>query len=192
MPQDGHVKIFLIFAFILIFSVNIFGSQDLDLSILKMVNGTPQPIFDVPKAVISSDYFAGILGLSSIFISPYQTLVTFGITLGEVEILKNIFERPRPFQTYDWVVKRADASGYSMPSGHAAMAFESAYIWSEYFPRFSPLFYALATYVAISRVYYGVHYPSDVIIGGIIGYLTAFTVSKNFKSYPVIQLSYAF
>ncbi len=192
MPQNNSVKIFLFIAFCLPLSISIFGSQNLDLSILKMVNRTSQPIFDIPKAVISSDYFAGILGLSSILINPDQTLITFGVTLGEVEILKNLFQRPRPFQTYDWVIKRADVSGYSMPSGHSAMAFESAYIWSEYFPQLSPLFYSIATYVAISRVYYGVHYPSDVIIGGIIGYLTAFTISKNFKNYPVIQFSYAF
>ncbi len=189
---NGSVKIFLIFVFTLIFFVSILEAQNLDLSILKIVNGTPQPIFDIPKIVISSDYFAGLLGFSSILINPSQTLITFGVTLGEVEFFKDLFQRPRPFQTYDWVIKRANASGYSMPSGHSAMAFESAYIWSEYFPQFSPLFFSIATYVAISRVYYGVHYPSDVIIGGIIGYLTAFTISKNLKNYPVIQFSYAF
>lgn len=185
------VRVRFVFLFLfLVLSFIVFG-KNLDLTLLKVINYTPEPLFDLTRPVISSDYFAGFLGISSLFLNPTQTVITFGVTLGEIEFLKNIFKRARPFETYDWVIKRANASGYSFPSGHAAMAFESAYIWSEYFPQLSPVFYLMAICVAISRVYYGVHYPSDVIFGSFMGYLTAFVISKNLKK-TSFQISYDF
>jgi len=183
---------FFIFSITLI-SFYAFASESMDLTLLKSINGTDEPWFDVMKPVISTDYFAGIVGMSPFFLNQNQTLLSFGLTLGEVEFFKLIFHRPRPFQTYNWVVKRANASGYSMPSGHAAMAFEAAYIWSEYFPQFSFIFYSLATYIAISRVYYGVHYPSDIVVGSILGYLNSKIVSQITNSKTLsVGFSYNF
>ncbi len=187
------IRIKFIVLYVMMISFYVFASENMDLVLLKSINGTDEPWFDVMKPVISTDYFAGIVGISPFFLNKEQTILSFGLTLGEVELFKLLFHRPRPFQTYDWVVKRADASGYSMPSGHAAMAFEAAYIWSEYFPQFSIAFYSLATYIAISRVYYGVHYPSDVIFGAILGYLNSKIVFQNTRSKTLsFGFSYSF
>lgn len=168
-------------------------SQNLDLTILKNVNGTDEPWFDVMEPLISKDYFAIIIGISPVFIEPVQTLYAAGLTGAEVELFKEIFKRPRPYESYPWVIKRATASGYSMPSGHAAMSFEAAYIWSERFPSLWPIFYSIAAYISLSRIYYGVHYPSDVLIGALIGYLNASIISKSVKSDPItFNLSYNF
>jgi len=60
-------------------------------------------------------------------------------------------------------------SGYSFPSSHAVNNFAAALILSFFLPRAKWWFFGFAAIVAFSRVYVGVHYPSDVIGGGIIG-----------------------
>jgi undecaprenyl-diphosphatase len=57
----------------------------------------------------------------------------------------------------------------SMPSGHAMMAFSGAVILAAVLPRWRWALLAVAAGVAVSRVYLGVHYPSDVVAGALLG-----------------------
>jgi undecaprenyl-diphosphatase len=57
----------------------------------------------------------------------------------------------------------------SMPSGHATMAFAGAVVLAAVVPRARRPLVALAAGVALSRVYLGVHYPSDVVVGAFLG-----------------------
>jgi undecaprenyl-diphosphatase len=59
--------------------------------------------------------------------------------------------------------------GQSMPSGHAATSFAGAVILTYLLPRGAPLFFLLAAAIAFSRVYVGVHYMSDVLVGALLG-----------------------
>ena len=176
------MKGFLIVTCLMFFPFSLSFAQNIDAEILKVINTQHCKLYDFSSDVISTDVFAGAIGLSGVFITPKVSLMSASLTWIEVYLLKNILKRPRPFEKYAWIIKRANATGYSMPSGHAAMAFESAYIWSEHFPKLSLLFYLTATCISISRIYYGVHYPSDILIGAAIGYLTAYFVSKMINS----------
>lgn len=85
--------------------------------------------------------------------------------------LKSVFMRPRPFISYAWVAALEHSLGYSMPSGHAVVAMVYCVILKNYYPNFAWFFYPAAGLIGFSRIYMGVHYPSDVLTGFLIGYI---------------------
>ena len=88
--------------------------------------------------------------------------------------LKSMFRRRRPFLAYVKArVLGPKPRDFSFPSGHSAAAFGGAVLLGAHAPGWAPAFYAIASLVGFSRVYLGVHYPSDVVIGGLAGALLA-------------------
>ena len=76
-----------------------------------------------------------------------------------------------------------EPTDWSFPSGHSSASFAAAFVLYHYMPKkFSIPALILATLIAFSRLYLGVHYPSDVIGGAAIGYLTAWA-SEKFMTY---------
>ncbi len=92
-------------------------------------------------------------------------------------ILKDVFQRPRPFQVYSQieklVPKTSRPENYSFPSGHAATSFLAATLLAYYHRKRRLIFYSLAALVSYSRIYLGVHYFFDVVFGGVLGVLIA-------------------
>ena len=84
-------------------------------------------------------------------------------------LLKNIFNRPRPFVVEPWVTPLTFAAGPSLPSGHATISMAMAVVLGHHYPRFRVIFYLLAVLSGLSRVYLGVHYMSDVLAGFVLG-----------------------
>lgn len=83
-----------------------------------------------------------------------------------VHLLKWLTSRPRPFNVLNNVIsRRRQAPGFSFPSGHSCAAFAAAITLSPVWPADASWLMGLAILVGISRIYLGVHYPSDVLAG---------------------------
>jgi undecaprenyl-diphosphatase len=59
---------------------------------------------------------------------------------------------------------------YSFPSAHAAFSFMMGTLLAFWFPRYRILFFIVAGLIGWTRIYLGVHYPTDVIAGALLGY----------------------
>jgi undecaprenyl-diphosphatase len=91
--------------------------------------------------------------------------------------LKPLFDRPRPFEV-DASISVIDARPLtrSFPSGHAAMAAAYALAGSRMLPGSAWVWWPLAGIIAVSRIYIGVHWPTDAIGGAMIGLACAWFV----------------
>lgn len=90
------------------------------------------------------------------------------------EFIRFLYNRPRPFEAFEGVRQLVDhAGGGSFPSGHAALAFAVATATSFYYPKMSILFFLAAVSIGLGRVAAGVHWPSDIVGGAVVGIGTA-------------------
>ena len=93
-------------------------------------------------------------------------------------LLKELFERVRPCNALpDVITPVGCAGGYSFPSNHALNNFAAAVLLLRIFPKYKWIFLITAILVSISRIYLGVHYPSDVLGGAIIGSVFGYVFS---------------
>lgn len=176
------MKFFLsaIFIFISIFS----WSQNKDIELLREINVNRNLKLDPFFSLMSdSDGAISILTPASILvvglikkdsITKRKALVIGGslfisslVAVG----MKYTIKRPRPFITYTEIQKMSAAGSPSFPSGHTSMAFSTATSLSLVYPKWyviAPSF-LWASSVGYSRMHLGVHYPSDVFVGALIG-----------------------
>ncbi len=97
--------------------------------------------------------------------------VSFLVSGIAAQVLKHLFGRARPRLTDDLVfIGPTLRGGYdSFPSGHTTVAFCFAYTISQYFPRYSGIFYSLASVIGLSRIESTSHFSSDVVAGAAVG-----------------------
>lgn len=86
------------------------------------------------------------------------------------DLVKPLFERVRPFEVMAIPLIDARPASAAFPSGHAAMAAAGALAVSRMFPYGTWIVWPIASVIAFSRVYLGVHWPSDVAAGVLLGF----------------------
>ena len=91
-------------------------------------------------------------------------------------LIKNIVQRPRPFVTFtDLQIIIPTPSEFSFPSGHTSSSFAAAAVFYRHLPkRLGIPSVVLAGLIGFSRLYVGVHYPTDVIAGVVMGILLSY------------------
>ncbi|MCR8487307.1 MAG: phosphatase PAP2 family protein [Crenarchaeota archaeon] len=98
-----------------------------------------------------------------------------------VESLKNIVRRPRPYVLFNSIEPLVKSDGFSFPSGHSSAAWALALpfmmVINSHKVKFALVLFA--TLMSFSRVYCGVHFLSDVIFGGCIGYVISKSIFEN-------------
>lgn len=93
------------------------------------------------------------------------------------QLLKRLVHRVRPYVRLQTIkALHPPACRYSFPSGHTCAAFAHGFTLSTLFPAAAPLFLGGAVLVALSRIYLGVHYPTDVLVGIILAYASFLTI----------------
>ena len=86
------------------------------------------------------------------------------------KFLKTRLVRERPFISCDVIQKAAPVlDRYSFPSGHTLHAFSFSIMLSYYIPEVASLVWGFTALVALSRVVLGLHYPTDVFAGALLG-----------------------
>jgi undecaprenyl-diphosphatase len=83
--------------------------------------------------------------------------------------VKDLAHRARPSVTHPQIEPLYVVHSSSFPAGHAATSFAAATLLSYVAPRAAPFLFALAALIGVSRVYVGVHYPTDILGGAAIG-----------------------
>jgi|ERR1035437_1229634 membrane-associated phospholipid phosphatase len=160
------------------------SSQNIDIKILRSLNSPGTQSTDnffkfasnsYGEVIVGIPVTMGIVGLikhdNKLLRNACVIIVANGINWGVTTALKYSINRKRPYEIYPDITKKSDGGNPSFPSGHASSAFATATSLSLAYPRWYVIIpsYLWASTVGYSRLQLGVHYPSDVLGGMIVG-----------------------
>jgi membrane-associated phospholipid phosphatase len=186
---------FVLIYYLLIVGVN---GQNADIHLLKKISASKNSKYEnfqsglsfsvYPALVLTPSSFVaiGLLNKDTNQINTGVCIAT-GIALNTAFTigLKYSINRNRPYITYPEIKPIETENTPSMPSGHTASAFNIATSLTLFYPKWYVAVpaYTWASGIAYSRMYLGVHYPSDIIAGAILGSGTAWLTYYLNKKY---------
>lgn len=190
--MKNRIKI-IVSIFSIVFFSTISNAQNFDINTLREINLERNQSFDPTFKFITNSATPISLATPLIIysvglINKDADLKKKGVFIGETFLvnafittaLKYSIKRDRPFVTYPEIQKLSSGGSGSFPSGHASEAFATATSLSLAFPKWyviAPSF-VWASLVSYSRMDLGVHYPSDVAAGAIVGAGSAYLSYK--------------
>ena len=163
----------------------------IDKEVMVFLNKTiSNPIFDFIMPIITNQnflVFSGLLVLGYLAIyGGKRGRITIVVLLLAVsasdaicfQIIKPWVGRLRPsYEFYEYINLLVSKGGkYSFPSNHASNSFVFATVLSYFYDKRNSLLFLLASTIAFSRIYVGVHYPLDIVFGSIIGYVISWII----------------
>lgn len=96
-----------------------------------------------------------------------------------VFLIKEITNRPRPYLALNLETKFSSVLGQAFPSAHAATVFAMLPFFEKEYPKLKYAWIVFAIIVCFIRVYFSVHYLSDILIGAFIGYTIGFLICNS-------------
>lgn len=165
-------------------SVFVASSQSIDIDILQKINVNRNTEFDPAFKTITNTaipisiatpvmmYTIGLIQKDSLI--KHKALFigeTFLASAFVTIASKSIFKRDRPYVTHPSIQPLSVEGSYSMPSAHTSSAFATATSLSMAYPKWYVVVpsFVWASSVGYSRMHLGVHYPSDVLVGALVG-----------------------
>ena len=154
--------------------------------LLFLQESVRNPILNTIMVFVTSLGNGGILWIAAtiVLFIPKKTrkigimsaVALLGSLIINNHIIKNIIQRPRPFATFpELQIIIPIPSEFSFPSGHTSSSFAAAAVFYRHLPKNLGLpSVILAGLIGFSRLYVGVHYPTDVIAGVVMGILLSY------------------
>jgi len=183
----------IVLIIVALFFTDVSNAQNFDINTLRNINLNRNQALDPTFKIVSNSdspisIGAPILIYSIGLINKNDDLKKKGVFIGETFLvnafittaLKYSIKRDRPFVTYPEIEKLSSGGSGSFPSGHTSEAFAMATSLSIAFPKwyFIVPSFVWASAVGYSRMDLGVHYPTDVLAGAIIGAGSAYLSYK--------------